>query len=35
MPGIGIGMINDNLHIAGIRQVVTEKLKRVVMYSTP
>ena len=33
MPGFGIGMINDDFHIAGIRQVVAEKLKRVVMYS--
>ena len=33
MPGFGIGMINDDYHIAGIRQVVAERLKRVVMYS--
>ena len=33
MPGFGIGMINDDFHIAGIRQVVIERLKRVVMYS--
>ena len=33
MPGFGIGLINDNFHIAGIRQVVAERLKRVVMYS--
>ena len=33
MPGFGIGMINDDFHIAGIRQVVAERLKRVVMYS--
>ena len=33
MPGSGIGMINDDFHIAGIRQVVAERLKRVVMYS--
>ena len=32
-PGFGIGMINDHFHIAGIRQVVTGRLKRVVMYS--
>ena len=33
MPGFGIGMINDDFHIAGIRQFVAERLKRVVMYS--
>ena len=33
MPGFGIGMINDDFHIAGIQQVVAEKMKRVVMYS--
>ena len=33
MPGFGIGMINDDFHIAGIRQVVAERLKGVVMYS--
>ena len=33
MPGFGIGMINDEFHIAGIRQVVAERLKRVVMFS--
>ena len=33
MPGFGIGMINDDFHIAGIRQVVVERLKRVVKYS--
>ena len=33
LPGFGIGMINDDFHIAGIRQVVAERLKRVVMYS--
>ena len=33
MPGFGIGMINDDFHIAGIRQVVAERLKRAVMYS--
>ena len=33
MPGFGIEMINDDFHIAGIRQVVTERLKRVMMYS--
>ena len=33
MPGFGIGMINDDFHIAGIRQVVAERLKRVAMYS--
>ena len=27
-PGFGIGMINDDFHIAGIRQVVAERLKR-------
>ena len=32
MPGFGIGMINDDFHIAGIRQVVAERLKRVVIY---
>ena len=32
MPGFCIGMINDDFHIAGIRQVVAERLKRVVMY---
>ena len=32
-PVFGIGMINDDFHIAGIRQVVAERLKRVVMYS--
>ena len=26
-------MINDDFYIAGIRQVVAERLKRVVMYS--
>ena len=31
--GFGIRMINDDFHIAGIRQVVAERLKRVVMYS--
>ena len=33
MPGFGIGMINYDFHIAGIQQVVAERLKRVVMYS--
>ena len=33
MPGFGIGMINDDFHIGGIQQVVSERLKRVVMYS--
>ena len=33
MPGFGIGMINDDFYIAGFRQVVAERLKRVVMYS--
>ena len=33
MPGFDIGMINDDFHIAGIRQVVAERLKRVVVYS--
>ena len=32
MPGFGIWMIDDDFHIDGIRQVVTERLKRVVMY---
>ena len=33
MPGFGIGMINEDFHITGIRQVVTERLKRAVIYS--
>ena len=33
MPGFGIVMINDDFHIARIRPVVAERLKRVVMYS--
>ena len=33
MPSFGIGMINDDFHIVGIRQVVAERLKRAVMYS--
>ena len=33
MPGFGRGMINDDFHIAVIRQVVAERLKKVVMYS--
>ena len=33
MPGFDIGMINDDFHIAGIRQVVAGRLKRVVIYS--
>ena len=32
LPGFGIGKIDEDFHIAGIRQVVTERLKRVVMY---
>ena len=32
-PGFGIGMINDDFHISGIRQFVAERLKRTVMYS--
>ena len=31
MPSFGIGMINDDFHIAGIRQVVAERLKSVAM----
>ena len=30
---LGIGRINEDLHIAGICQVVTERLKRALMYS--
>ena len=33
LPGFGIGMINEDFHMAGICQVVTERLKRAVMYS--
>ena len=33
LPGFGIGMINDDFHIAGIRHVVAERLKRAAMYS--
>ena len=33
LPGVGIAMINDDLHIAGIRQVVAEGLKSTVLYS--
>ena len=33
LPGFGIWMINEDCHIAGIRHVVTERLKRAVMYS--
>ena len=33
LSGFGIGMMNDDFHIAGIWQVVTERLKRGVMYS--
>ena len=33
MPGFGIGPINDDFHIAGIRQAMTERLKRAVIYS--
>ena len=33
LPGFGIGMINDDFHIAVICQDVTERLKRIVMYS--
>ena len=32
-PGFGIGMINDDFHIAEIGHVVAERLKRFVMYS--
>ena len=33
LPDFGTGMINEDFHIAGIRQVVNERLKRAVMYS--
>ena len=33
LPGLDIGMINEDFHIAGICQLVTERLKRAVMYS--
>ena len=33
LPDLGIGMINDKFHIAGISQLVTERLKRAVIYS--
>ena len=33
MPGFGIWMINADFHITGIRQVVAERLKSVVVYS--
>ena len=33
LPGFGIGMINEDFHIAGIWQVVTDRLQRAVMYS--
>ena len=33
LPGFGIGMINEDFHIAGICQVVTERLKSTVIYS--
>ena len=33
LPGFGIEMINNEFHIAGICQVETVRLKRVVMYS--
>ena len=29
LPGFGIGMINEDFHIDGISQVVTERLKSV------
>ena len=32
LPGFGIGMINEEFHIAGFGHVVTERLKRAVMY---
>ena len=32
-PVFGIGIINHDFHIAGIQQVVAERLKRAVMYS--
>ena len=32
LPGFDVGMINDDFHTAGILQVVTERLKRVVIY---
>ena len=31
LPGFGIGMLNEDFHIAGI-YVVTERLKRAVIY---
>ena len=35
LPGLGIGMINEDFHIAWIRQLVTEKLKRPVIALGP
>ena len=35
LPGFGIGMTMDDFQIDGIRQDVTESLKRVVRYSIP
>ena len=32
LPGFGIRMINEDFHIARICHVVTERLKRAVMY---
>ena len=32
LPGFGIGMINEDFHVAGIRQAVTGRLKRAVMH---
>ena len=34
LPGFGIGMINEDFHIAGILRVVTERLKRAVRLQT-
>ena len=33
LPGLGIGMINEDFHIAGIWQLVTKRIKRAVIYS--
>ena len=33
LPCFGIGMINDDFHIDGILHVLTERLKRDVLYS--
>ena len=33
LPGLGIGLINEDFHISGIWQLVTERLKRAVIYS--